>query len=421
MLIPLRTDRPPKRTPVITQGLIVVNMVVYLAGVSGSFFGLFESAQELANWGHFDPHDFKVWQLVTYQFLHDPHGIWHLAFNMLFLWVFGSAVEDRLGRVGFVAFYIGGGAVAAIAHAVVTGAPVIGASGSIAGVTGAFLALFPRSRVQILFFFFFIGFFSIPSLWFIAFYMGIDVLRQLSDSFLGGGGSDVAYMAHIAGYAYGFAVGFFLLATRLLKREEFDVFFLFTQARRRVAFRAASKQGTAGMWASAQADTGKRLAKQAAEATALTPAQLRQSELRTTINKLLATGDIEAAARSYQTLLGETPPPDGEGSSKTADDDDASTATIAATVLAEQGQLDIASQLYSLGAHADAARAYELLIQCYPTTVRANEVRLILGLLYARHLNLPQRARELIEEAKPRLRDEGQTRLADQLLAELAT
>jgi len=417
MIIPLRTDRPAKRTPVITQALIVVNMLVYLLGVSGSYFSLFESAHEMAAWGHFNPSDFKAWQLVTYQFLHDPHGIWHLAFNMLFLWVFGSAVEDRLGRVGFLAFYIGGGAVAAIAHAVVNAAPVIGASGSIAGVTGAFLALFPRSKVKILIFFFFIGFFSIPSLWFIAFYMGLDVLRQLSD-FLGAGGSDVAYMAHIAGYVYGFSVGFFLLATKLLKREEFDVFFLFTQARRRAAFRAANRQGPSGMWDSAQADTEKRLEEQAAVTEPPTPLQQRRGELRTKINRLLVTGDVQEAARSYQELLGETSPSIPEAASKTEADQ---AAAIAATVLAEQNQLDVASQLYSLGAHADAARAYELLIQSYPTTARADEVRLILGLLYARHLNVPQRARELIEQVKPRLRDDGQTRLADQLLAELAT
>ena len=417
MIIPLRTDRPPKRTPVITQGLIVVNMLVYLSSASGSYFSLFESAHAMAAWGHFDPHDFKAWQLVTYQFLHDPHGIFHLAFNMLFLWVFGAAVEDRLGRVGFLAFYIGGGTVAALAHATVNAAPVIGASGSIAGVTGAFLALFPRSRVKILIFFFIIGFFSIPSLWFIAFYMTIDVLRQLSD-FLGAGGSDVAYMAHIAGYVYGFSVGFFLLATKLLKHEEYDVFFLFTQARRRAAFRTASRQGPSGMWDSAQADTGKRLAEQTAKAAPLTPLQLRQGELRTKINKLLASGDIQEAARSYQELLGESSPTTPEAHSKTEADH---AAAGDATVLAEQGQLDIASQLFSLGAHADAARAYELLIQSYPSTVRGDEVRLILGLLYARHLNVPQRARELIEQAKPRLRDESQTRLADQLLAELAT
>ena len=414
MIIPIRTDRPPKRTPVVTQTLIVVNLLVYLLGVSGAFFGLFQNPEALASFGHFDPRDFKVWQLVTYQFVHDPHGIWHIAFNMLFLWVFGSAVEDRLGRQWFLIFYVVGGAVAALAHATFTPAPIIGASGSIAGVTGAFLALFPRSRIQVFFFFFFVGLISIPSLWFIAFYVGVDLLRQVGDV-LGAGDSGVAYMAHIAGYVYGFSVGFLLLATKLLKREEFDVFYLFTQARRRAAFRAASRQGAAGVWDSAQADTGSRLSSQTARAAPPSSIDEQQAELRARINQLLATGDLQEAARTYQTLLARTPPPKAEPRREDPD------ASIGATVLAEQGQLDIASQLYALGDHADAARAYEVLIQSYPTSARADEVRLILGLLYVRHLNLPQRARELIEQAKPRLLDEAQARLADQLLAELAT
>ena len=186
MIIPLRTDRPPKRTPMVTQALIVVNLAVYLLGAAGGYLGLFEDAEALTGIGHFDPEQFKAWQLLTYQFLHDPHGIWHIAFNMLFLWVFGSAVEDRLGRVGFLGFYLIGGAVAALAHMAITKAPVIGASGSIAGVTGAFLALFPRSRIQILVFFFIIGTYSIPSLWFIGFYIAIDsVVPTLSLSDVG--------------------------------------------------------------------------------------------------------------------------------------------------------------------------------------------------------------------------------------------
>ncbi|MCH7798770.1 MAG: rhomboid family intramembrane serine protease [Planctomycetes bacterium] len=417
MIIPIRTDRPPRRTPLVTQGLIVLNMLVYLGGISGTFYGLFENAGALADFGHFNPQDFKAWQLVTYQFVHDPHGIWHIAFNMVFLWVFGSAVEDRLGRVGYLAFYIAGGAVAALAHAAVSPAPVIGASGSIAGVTGAFLALFPRSRIKILIFFFFVGFVSVPSLWFIGFYMGIDVLRQIG-VVLGRGGSNVAYMAHLAGYGYGFSVGFFLLATKLLKREEFDVFFLFTQMRRRAAFRTAGRKGPAGLLDSAQADTGARLARQAADAPAANTMEAHHAELRAKINRLLKTGDLKEAARTYQALLADTSPPAGEQAPEAHEAHDA---VISATVLAEQGQLDIASQLYSQGAHADAARAYELLIGNYPTTSRAAEVRLILGLLYARHLDLPQRARELIEQAKPRLHNEAQSKLADTLLAELAT
>ncbi len=393
MFLPIRTDRPPKRTPIMTQSIVVLNLAVYLLGAAGAYLGLFDDPEKLAQLGHFDPAHFKAWQLVTYQFIHDPYGIWHIAFNMLFLWVFGAPVEDRLGRIGFLAFYVCGGVVAALAHAVLNPAPVIGASGAIAGVTGAFLALFPRSRIQILVVFFMIGTFSVPSLWFVAFYIGIDVLRQLGD-LLGRGGSNVAYLAHLAGYAYGFAVVFLLLGTGVLKHEEFDVFYLFRQARRRAVFRAASRAGPSGMWESATADSGKRLKKHAAAAPpeAADPG----AELRAEVYRMLGAGDLKGAARVYRQL-----PQTG-------------------TAIAEQGQVDIASQLYAEGAHAEAAGAYELFLRSYPSSGRADEVRLLLGLLYARHLGKPDRARELIEKARPRLRSDSHSRLADQLLAELA-
>ncbi len=399
MFIPLRTDRPPRRRPFVTEALIVVNLLVYLIGVAGTYFGTLE-AGSLSSIGHFYPREFHWWQLLSYQFLHDPGGIWHIAFNMLFLWVFGCAVEDRLGRTGFLGFYLVGGAVAAIAHsALAPESPVIGASGSIAGVTGAYLALFPRSRIKVLVIFFFIGIFSVPSLWFIAFYFAIDVLRQ-SSSLLGGGEGNVAYTAHIAGYIYGFGTGFLLLATSVLKREEFDVFFVFTQARRRAAFRAASRQGPAGMWESAQADTGKRLARQQTRAGSKDPKQTQLAELRDRINLLISDGDLPAAARTYQKLLSESPDKAG-------------------AALSERSQLDVASQLYSQEEYADAATAYELLLASYPSSAKTAEVRLILGLIYARKLDRPTRARELIEQAKTRLRDASQTALAEKLLTEL--
>ncbi len=403
MFIPIRTDRPPRRTPIVTQAIVVANLAVYLLGAAGAWFGLFENPQRLAELASFDPGHLRVWQLFSYQFVHDPHGIWHIAFNMLFLWVFGSAVEDRLGRLGFLGFYLAGGAVAALAHAAFSRNPVIGASGAISAVTGAFLALFPRSRIQVLVLFFFIGIWSIPSIWFIGLYVLVDLLRQLGN-FLGHGGSDVAYIAHLAGYVFGFGVGFVLLATNVVKRQEFDVFFLLTQARRRAAFRAASRQGPSGMWSSATADTGKRLEANAKSRPALAPDDDRRAELRAQITRLLAEGQVGDAAELYRSLLADAPGDEGR-----------------LAVLAEQGQLDVASQLFAQGAHADAARAYELFIRSYPSSSRADEVRLMLGLLYARHLDVPLRARQLIEEARPRLRQASQSRLAADLLAELAT
>ncbi len=398
MFIPLRTDRPPQRRPIVTEGLIVLNLLVYLIGAAGGYLGLFEDSEALSGLGHFHARDFKVWQLVSYQFLHDPRGILHIAFNMLFLWVFGCGVEDRLGRLGFLGFYLIGGAVAALAHAGgYPDTPVIGASGSIAAVSGAFLALFPRSRIKVLVIFFIIGVYSVPSLWFIGFYFVIDLLKQTGE-WLGSGGSNVAYGAHLAGYVYGFALAFVLLATKALKREEFDIFFLFTQSRRRAAFRTASRHGPAGMWSSAQADTGQRLRRQTQSAGPPTEAQERQSRLRTEISRLAAAHDLPAATCLYRQLLAEAPD----------------------AVLAEDRQLDLASQLYAEQDHATAATAYELLLAHYPSASGTGEVRLILGLIYARQLGRPERARELIELAKPKLRDQAQAALAEELLGELS-
>src|SRR5215470_5784345 len=195
MFIPLRTDRPPKHRPRVTEGLIVANVAIYLAGLIGHGIGAFD-LQQFVTWGEFDPQHFRFWQIFTSMFMHDPFGLWHIAFNMVFLWVFGAPVEDRLGHVSFLAFYLMGGALAAIAHMMVSPAPIIGASGAIAALTGAFLALFPRSHILVLTLIG-LGVVSVPSAWFILLYFVVDVLRQAGE-LLGRGGGGVAYMAHIA-------------------------------------------------------------------------------------------------------------------------------------------------------------------------------------------------------------------------------
>lgn len=395
MLIPLRTDRPNKRTPIVTQGLIVANLAVYLFGLIGSSAGMFE-VESLARWGHFNPRDFKAWQLVTSLFLHDPSSIWHLAFNMLFLWVFGASVEDRVGRSAFLLFYLMGGCVAALAHAMISQSPIIGASGAIAAVTGAFLALFPRSHMVVLYLLI-LRPIVIPSAWFIGLYFVIDVLRQTGE-LLGAGGSNVAYMAHIAGYLFGFTLAFLLLALNIIRREEYDVFFLFKQARRRAAFRAANRDVPAGLWDAPSADTGERLAKRAKESAPPTEREIRIAELRGEVNRLASAHDLRAAAAKYRDLLRIEPD----------------------SVFSEDRQLELANQLYADHDHPGAAAAYELMLERYPKAARAGEIRLILGVIYARQLNQPQRAREVIEAARPALHEPGQTALANQLLAELS-
>lgn len=394
MLIPLRTDRNLRRRPVVTETLIITNGLVYLAGLAGAYFNLFE-IESFVNAGSFDPQEFRVWQLFTYQFLHDPSGPLHIIFNMLFLWVFGSAVEDRMGRLGFLGFYLIGGAVAGLAHAQITAAPVIGASGSVAGVTGAFLALFPRSTIKVLLVFFIIGIYHIPSLWFVAFYFVIDVLRQTMD-LLGGAGSNVAYMAHIAGYVYGFAMAFSLLTFRIVRHEDVDVFLLFAQARRRAAFRAAMAESKNAMWDS-PARGGVEPSRGKSKPREMTPEEQAAAEERSEIGKLIANHDLPAAAKRYRAMLGRDPQ----------------------AVFAEDRQLDLANQLAADGDHRTAAQAYELLLAHFPRSPKANEVRLILGMIYTRRLGNRERARELLQQAKPNLHDVKQSQFADQLLHEI--
>jgi membrane associated rhomboid family serine protease len=397
MFIPLRTNRAPRRRPLVTEALIVINLLIFLAGLVAERTGAM-GRDEVVALGQLSRLDFHVWAVVTYQFLHDPYGIWHIAFNLLFLWVFGCAVEGRLGRASFLGFYLIGGAVAGIAQITLDPrAAVIGASGSVAAVSGAFLALFPRSRVQVLVFFFFIGVYSIPALWFIGLYILIDVLRATSQA-LGGGSGGIAFAAHLAGYLYGFALAFLLLATKIVAREEFDVFYLFKQYRRRAAFRAATRDKVGGAWESASADTGPQLEKK--RATPEPPPDPRAAAhgaARAEISRLIAEHDLPAATARYRALLAES----------------------ATATLSEDRQLDVANQLNAEGDDENAAAAYELYLEAYPLAAKASEVRLILGLLYTRRLARPDRARELIELAKARLRDHDQKALAEQLLAEI--
>ncbi|HEX2115105.1 MAG TPA: rhomboid family intramembrane serine protease [Alphaproteobacteria bacterium] len=213
MLFPFRDDNPTRITPVVTIAFIVANVLVFLyqlslPGRAGEafiyMFGmipavLFGSAQlppELAvlpGWA----------TIFSSMFLHG--GIMHIAGNMLFLWVFGNNVEDAMGHGRFVAFYLLCGIAAALAQGfsdTTSQIPMIGASGAISGVLGAYLILHPRAEVlSLLFLGFFVRIIALPAM----FVLGIWFLLQLVQATLmrseGEGG--VAFLAHIGGFIAG--------------------------------------------------------------------------------------------------------------------------------------------------------------------------------------------------------------------------
>ena len=234
MFIPIRTDTPLKRTPYMNYAIIAANVVVYAIQKT-------VMPRELLQQLMLQPRDPHVWQFFTYQFLHGD--ILHIFGNMLFLYIFGNNVNDKLGQWGYLPFYLAGGVFAGIADVVVrTGPmmPTLGASGSIAAVTGAYLVLLPYSRVTILYFFYLIGTFELSGLWFVLAFFLMDVFAQFAGF---GGGQPVAHMAHIGGTLFGVTVCMTLLGTRLMPRDMWDLFAIVDRWNRRRQHRDLVSKG----------------------------------------------------------------------------------------------------------------------------------------------------------------------------------
>jgi membrane associated rhomboid family serine protease len=211
-MIPLRDVIPSRTTPWVTLALIGTNVAVFVREVTlpGRELEAFMSAYGLV------PAEFSWVSLLTSMFVHA--GWLHVGSNLLSLWIFGDNVEDRLGHGRFLVFYLLTGAAAALAETYaqpLSRIPLVGASGAIAGVMGAYLVMFPRSRVHVLVFLFvFIDVVEIPAvlflgLWFVTqIFGGIGRLASAADT----GG--VAFWAHVAGFLAG------LVTVRFFRRPE---------------------------------------------------------------------------------------------------------------------------------------------------------------------------------------------------------
>ena len=203
MLFPLSDENPTSKRPLVTWTLMGICVLVFGYQIS---LGVAANQMLISDFG-VRPGVFtgetSVLTFVTSAFLHS--GIFHLAFNLLFLWIFGDNIEENMGRVRFLVFYVAGGAVAALFQAVLTGGqdvPMIGASGSIAAVMGAYMVLYPDAKVNTFFCLpFGIGFEKVSAKIFIGLYIAFDVFFAVF-----GTDDGVAYCAHIGGFVFGYCV-----------------------------------------------------------------------------------------------------------------------------------------------------------------------------------------------------------------------
>ena len=195
-MFPIRDHNPSRRTPFVVYALLIANVVLYFATAPYLSDGYF-----LADWAMI-PALSTPSTYLTSQFLHG--GLLHLGGNMLFLWIFGDNLEDRMGHALFLGFYLLCGVAAALGQTAAdpaSGVPMIGASGAIAGVMGGYLLLFPRARVDVLLIFIiFFRIIPIPA-WIV---LGVwFALQVASGAAMPADMGGVAYWAHAAGFVAG--------------------------------------------------------------------------------------------------------------------------------------------------------------------------------------------------------------------------
>jgi membrane associated rhomboid family serine protease len=222
-VVPIRDDNPITITPYVTYGLVALNVLVFLyeATLSGPnleslfrTFGVVPSELSYSfNTGLGPPHVSEWGTLLSSEFLHA--GFLHVSGNMLYLWIFGNNVEDQLGHIKFLCFYLVCGVLASLCQWAVAPAstiPSLGASGAIAGVMGAYIFRFPEVRVLTFIPIFFTAF-RVPALLFLGFWFveqafyGIASLGVAADVGMNGG---VAYWAHAGGFFFGALLGYLL-------------------------------------------------------------------------------------------------------------------------------------------------------------------------------------------------------------------
>jgi membrane associated rhomboid family serine protease len=220
-VIPLRDANPVRRTPVVTIAIVIacVAAFAYRLGVEANggeaavedlfrTYGLvprelgaaWESGRSLGG---------EVLAVFTSMFLHV--NLIHLVGNLVYLWIFGNNIEDRIGRPGFILFYLFGGIAAAFAQVAIDPSspiPMVGASGAISAVLGAYLVLFPGARIlSLIFLGFFYQLINVPAIVVLGFWFVLQLIDGIGSLGLAGAEGGVAFFAHIGGFIAGLVAG----------------------------------------------------------------------------------------------------------------------------------------------------------------------------------------------------------------------
>ncbi|MEJ2700999.1 MAG: rhomboid family intramembrane serine protease [Sedimentisphaerales bacterium] len=394
MILPIRTSISPRRTPYINYALIVANFIVFLLSYHPHVNPITREPEYLWSWAQqlvLDPRPghLYLWQFVSYAFLHA--SFMHIFGNMFFLYLFGNNVNDKLGHIGYLCFYLAGAVFSGIGHTWVSEAPVLGASGAVAAVTGAYLVLFPHTLITVLYWLIFIGTMELPALYFIAFKL-IIWDNVISPHF--GPPISIAHGAHLAGYAFGFVAMVILLATGLISSSQFDLWAMIKRWNRRRQYRDVVASGY-------DPYTGRQAKQVRAREVAKSPADREKErqihELRAEISTRLGQRNMPAAAAAYLEL----------------------TSVDSQQILPRQNLLDIANQLAGENKHAEAARAYEQFLAHYQNYEYAEQIELMLGVLYSRYLNQTEPAIKHLKAAAEKLSDPGQQKMCRDELARL--
>lgn len=388
-MIPIKTSIQPSRTPYANYLLIAANIIIFFLTYSPHIDPVTRNPEVLKTWAEqfmLIPLRPNLWQFVSYAFLHG--GLMHIGGNMFFLYLFGSSVNDKLGSVGYLCFYLAGAVFSGIGHTMMTQSPVLGASGAVAAVTGAYLVLFPQTVITVVYWVFFIGTMDLPAIYFIAIKMIIldNVIIRYTPN--------VAYDAHLSGYAFGILASIGLLATGLTKSTGFDLWSMLKQWNRRRVYRDSIASGY-------DPYTGLRTKPVKIKEVEKNPAQQQNEkkilELRCDIADRIGQRNLASAADLYLQLM---------------DVDNRQ-------ILPHKYLLDIANELAGSGRHSEAAIAYEQILNHYQHYQYNEQVELMLGIIYSRYLNNPQLAVKYLENAQQKLSDQAQLQMCRQELQKL--